>query len=46
VHRAGEPGAPLRIGALVTGAASPGPRGWRIDDLALDLVWTEGDGPG
>jgi hypothetical protein len=45
VHRPETPGAHLRIGARVSGTAVPLPRGWRIDGLAVELVWSEGDGP-
>lgn len=45
VHWPDEPGAHLRIGARVSGAAAVRARGWRITDLAIDLVWSEGDGP-
>lgn len=45
VHRPETPGAHLRIGARVSGTAVALTRGWRIDGLAIDLVWSEGDGP-
>lgn len=46
VHHPDESGTHLRIGARVTGVASRRPDEWRIDELAIDLVWSEGDGPG
>ncbi|HET9254350.1 MAG TPA: PPOX class F420-dependent oxidoreductase [Pseudonocardiaceae bacterium] len=45
VHRADDPGAHLRIGAQVSGRATHTLAGWRIQHLALELVWTEGDRP-
>jgi pyridoxamine 5'-phosphate oxidase family protein len=45
VHRPETPGAHLRIGARVSGTAVRLPRGWRIDGLTVELVWSEGDGP-
>ncbi len=45
VHRPDNPGAHLRIGAHVSGRATHTPAGWRIQHLAIELVWTEGDRP-
>lgn len=45
VHRAEDPGAHLRIGAHVVGRATHMPAGWRIQHLAIELVWTQGDRP-
>ncbi|MGP4016657.1 PPOX class F420-dependent oxidoreductase [Saccharopolyspora sp. 5N708] len=45
VHWPDDPGAHLRIGAQVSGTAVELQRGWRINSLAIDLVWREGDGP-
>ena len=43
-HRATDPGEPLQIRARLSGAARRLASGWRLQHLALDLVWTHGDG--
>lgn len=45
VHRRDDPGAHLRIGAQLSGRVTRLAAGWRIQHLAIELVWTEGDGP-
>lgn len=45
VHWPETPGAHLRIGARVAGTAVELQREWRVNGLAIELVWSEGDGP-
>ena len=46
VHRDDDPGDPLHIGANIEAEAVRTGTGWRLRKVALDLVWTSGDGPG
>jgi hypothetical protein len=45
VHHADDPGAHLHIGGYVDAEAVRTPAGWRLRQLAIRLVWTEGDPP-
>jgi len=45
VHHADSPGAHLHIGGHVDAEAVRSPDGWRLAQLAIRLVWTEGDPP-
>lgn len=45
LHRDDDPGAPLQIGARIDAAATRTGGAWALHALALDLVWTTGDGP-
>lgn len=45
LHRDVDPGAPLHIGAEIEGEAIRERDAWRLRRLAVELVWTSGDGP-
>jgi SnoaL-like domain len=45
LHRDDDPGAPLHIGADIEAEAIRAVEAWKLRRLALELVWTMGDGP-
>lgn len=45
VHRKDDPGRHLRIGGYVDATAIRATDGWRLTELGIRLVWSEGDAP-